>query len=157
MPRKMTYIPVVVVTVLLVLLTACDQDLAVETNQPVIQSLAGSRWYSEEQVQAGSKVFADNCASCHGFNAEGLYSDWKVRLADGSFPPPPLNGGAHAWHHPLTVLLGVISDGGVALGGKMPGFRDSLSDDQKLSAIAYFQDFWSDETYENWLQMGGTN
>ena len=114
------------------------------------------RWYSVEQVQAGSKVFQDHCAQCHGAQAQGVTADWRARLKDGSFPPPPLNGSAHAWHHPLSVLLQVINQGGVTLGGQMPAFANRILDREKLAAIAYFQSFWNDDIYENWEQMGGT-
>jgi mono/diheme cytochrome c family protein len=116
----------------------------------------GGRWYSEAQATAGSRVFAQNCAECHGELAQGLTSDWQQRLDDGSFPPPPLNGSAHAWHHPQSLLLQVINTGGAAFGGKMPAFADVLDQSEKLAAIAYFQDFWSDEIYGQWIQMGGT-
>lgn len=115
------------------------------------------RWYGRQQVETGRQVFAEHCAVCHGDAAQGLHEDWRQRLADGSFPPPPLNGSAHAWHHPLSVLMQVINEGGVPLGGQMPGFADRLNDEQKLAAIAYFQNFWSDDIYANWQQMGGTN
>ncbi len=118
---------------------------------------AAQRWYEPEQVALGRQVFTDNCAVCHGDAAQGLHEDWRQRLDDGAFPPPPLNGSAHAWHHPLPVLLQVINDGGIPLGGKMPGFAEQLNEEQKLAAIAFFQDFWSDEIYANWQQMGGAN
>ena len=113
------------------------------------------RWYSVEQVQTGSKGFQDHCAQCHGVQAQGGTADWRARLEDGSFPPPPLNGSAHAWHHPLSVLLQVINQGGVPLGGQMPAFANRILDTEKLAAIAYFQSFWNDDIYGNWEQMGG--
>lgn len=116
-----------------------------------------TRWYNSSQVEQGRQVFMTHCASCHGQSAEGLAEDWRQRLPDGSFPPPPLNGTAHAWHHPLSVLLQVINEGGVPLGGRMPAFATTLSDAEKLSAVAYFQQFWTDDIYQAWLQMGGTN
>lgn len=115
------------------------------------------RWYSQQQLDLGAQVFADNCSDCHGIRAQGRYEDWKQRLPDGSLPPPPLDGNAHAWHHSLSVLLGVINTGGISLGGNMPGFEASLNEQEKLAVIAYFQDFWSTQTYDKWLQMGGTN
>lgn len=116
-----------------------------------------ARWYTPEQVVAGGEVFAQNCAVCHGAEAQGTAGDWREKLADGSFPPPPLNGSAHAWHHPQEILLRVIDYGGEAMGGKMPAFIDVLDESEKLAAVAYFQDFWSDEIYQQWMQMGGTN
>ena len=119
-------------------------------------TLVAGRWYSVEQVQTGSKVFQDHCAQCHGAQAQGVTADWRARLEDGSFPPPPLNGSAHAWHHPLSVLLQVINQGGVPLGGQMPAFANQILDTEKLEAIAYFQSFWNDDVYGNWEQIGGT-
>ena len=114
------------------------------------------RWYTEEQVASGSQIFELNCSECHGASAEGRYANWKQKLPDGSFPPPPLDGSAHAWHHPRSVLLDVIENGGVAFGGGMPAFGTILNSEDKLAAIAYFQDFWDDETYSQWEVMGGT-
>lgn len=126
---------------------------------PVVQAAASAsaelRWYSQAQVDQGQAVFAQNCAVCHGERAEGLTEDWRQRMPDGSFPPPPLNGSAHAWHHPLFQLVQTIETGGIPYGGKMPAFSEALDDDQKLAAIAYFQSFWSEEIYENWLDRGG--
>lgn len=115
------------------------------------------RWYHSGQLEEGAALFAQHCASCHGQAAQGLAADWKQKLPDGSFPPPPLNGSAHTWHHNLSVLDQVIAEGGVLLGGKMPGFGSELSADQRRAVIAYFQEFWNDDIYANWLQMGGTN
>jgi mono/diheme cytochrome c family protein len=154
----------------LLLVTSCSQD-ATEANVEAASSGLGSapkltlmsgpvdssRWYSSNQLELGAQIFADKCSDCHGQRAQGRFDDWKQKLPDGSFPPPPLNGTAHAWHHPLSVLLGVINQGGIAYGGKMPGFETSLNEQDKLAVIAYFQDFWSTQTYDNWLQMGGTN
>lgn len=134
------------------LLTACSPEIESD-----LSANGSVRWYTAEQVNQGKLVFERNCAVCHGEYAEGMYADWKVKLADGSFPPPPLNGTAHAWHHPMSVLMSVINEGGTALGGKMPGFEKQLTDSEKHAAIAYFQHYWNDETYNNWLKMGGTD
>ena len=122
------------------------------TSEPIT-----GRWYNQSQLTLGTRVFAENCATCHGSQAEGTVSDWRQRLDDGSFPPPPLNGSAHAWHHPLSVLLQVIDYGGADIGGKMPAFESVLNDEQKLAAISYFQSFWTDDIYGQWMQMGGEN
>ena len=121
------------------------------------ESQATARWYSATQVSLGKEVFAQNCAECHGPRAGGIVEDWRQRLDDGSFPPPPLDGSAHAWHHPTSMLLQVINNGGQAYGGNMPPFVDVLDYEEKLAAIAYFQNFWTDEIYLRWERMGGTN
>lgn len=113
------------------------------------------RWYTDDQVKQGAAVFSKHCAECHGQHAQGLAEDWRQKLPDGSYPPPPLNGSAHAWHHSLSSLKRTVRDGGIRLGGKMPPFKYKLSDEEIESVIAFFQDKWIDEVYAAWLQRGG--
>jgi len=124
----------------------CGQD----SSEPKVSG----RWYTQSQVELGRKVYALNCVGCHLDNAQGTAS-WKDRSPDGSYPPPPLNGSAHTWHHPLAILKKVIDEGGVPLGGKMPGFKDKLNEEEKLAVISYFQSFWSGEIYDAWITRGG--
>ena len=131
---------------LLILLVSCGKDNG--------QSQSEKRWYSTSQVESGRVIFETNCAVCHKKNAQGTLN-WKERLPDGSLPPPPLNGSAHAWHHSLSVLRDYIKDGGAAFGGSMPAFADKLSATEIDSAIAYFQHFWSDEIYNTWIERKG--
>lgn len=110
---------------------------------------AAERWFNQAVVEQGRQLFAKNCASCHGANAEGTL-DWKKTDADGNYPPPPLNGSAHAWHHSIPQLARSIKEGGVKLGGVMPAFADKLSDQEVLAVIAYFQSWWPDDVYHKW-------
>lgn len=107
------------------------------------------RWYSSEQVQRGERLFQQNCAACHGRNAEAT-PNWKQTDADGNYPPPPLNGSAHAWHHDLEILRRTIRQGGVPLGGVMPAFEEQLSAAEIDSVIAFFQSRWPDDVYSKW-------
>lgn len=154
--------------VILVLVSCTDQATVSEADgstQPpastsreeAVERAGVARWYDGDQVVLGREVFTQNCAVCHGAEAQGTVADWREKLDDGSFPPPPLNGSAHAWHHPQEILLRVIDYGGEAMGGKMPEFIDVLEQDEKLAAVAYFQSFWSDDIYQQWMQMGGAN
>ena len=113
---------------------------------------AESRWYDQETLQQGSIVFQQNCARCHMADAEGT-PDWKQADTNGNYPPPPLNGTAHAWHHSMDLLKTTILEGGVKSGGLMPGFKDVLSDSEIDSVIAYFQSKWSDDLYQKWASQ----
>ncbi len=113
------------------------------------------KWYTASQLELGKELFAENCAVCHGAEGQGLAADWKKPLADGSYPPPPLNGSAHTWHHPISTLLRTIDQGGIPLGGKMPAFGDKLSGDEKTALIARIHDWWPDEIYKGWVERGG--
>lgn len=123
-------------------LQACSAD----------SSSSGERWYSPDQVEVGGKVFANNCAQCHGKQAQGLVNDWRKALPDGSYPPPPLNGTAHAWHHPLPLLVRIIQEGGALYDGKMPGFENRLSKAEQLATIAWFQSLWNEDIYRLWVE-----
>jgi mono/diheme cytochrome c family protein len=129
---------------------AQQTKLAADSENLQIQKV--TRWYPGEFILQGSRVYQKNCETCHGVNAVGSTQDWRKRKPNGHFPPPPLNGTAHAWHHPLTVLLQTITMGSINQGGEMPSFKDSLTIDEKLSVIAYFQQFWPDEIYASWAQ-----
>jgi mono/diheme cytochrome c family protein len=116
----------------------------------LVPNTSTGRWYSTEQATQGRQLFAQYCAVCHGENAEAT-DQWKTPDDQGNYPPPPLNGSAHAWHHPLAVLDTVIRDGGAPVGGVMPAWGSVLSSQQRISIIAGFQDYWTDDIYETWL------
>ncbi|MEX0740483.1 MAG: c-type cytochrome [Pseudohongiella sp.] len=109
------------------------------------------RWYTEAQVERGRKTFGQYCAACHGANAEAT-PNWRTLDANGNYPPPPLNGSAHAWHHPLAVLSMVIEEGGEPMGGVMPAWGDTLGDADIVEVIASFQSYWPEEIYDLWLE-----
>ena len=110
---------------------------------------AADRWFNQNVVDFGAPLYQQNCAVCHGINAEGT-KEWKKPDASGNYPPPPLDGTAHAWHHSIPQLARSIKEGGVKLGGVMPAFGDKLSEQEILAVIAYFQSKWPDEVYKVW-------
>jgi thiol:disulfide interchange protein DsbC len=107
------------------------------------------RWYTNEQASQGEKLFRRNCAACHGQNAEAT-PDWKKTDANGNYPPPPLNGTAHAWHHDLDLLRRTVREGGAKLGGQMPAFEKILDAEEVDSVIAFFQSKWPDDIFQRW-------
>ncbi len=136
----------------LILITALFQACSPEKESKPTPTIEG-RWFTQSQYEMGGKVYSDNCARCHGEYGQGIVDDWRQPNPDGSFPPPPLNGTAHTWHHPFDILLKTINEGGIPLGGTMPAFADSLSREEKVATIAYFQSLWSDDVYNRWEKM----
>lgn len=114
------------------------------------------RWFTEEQVKHGAALFQQNCASCHGQNAEAT-SNWKQPDSNGNYPPPPLNGTAHAWHHAKDSLKRTIVEGGVKIGGVMPGFGSKLTDPELDAVVAYFQSFWPNSVYKSWASRNSAS
>ena len=115
-----------------------------------------SRWFTKAQIDLGSTLFLKKCALCHGNEAEAT-ADWKKSDNNGNYPPPPLNGTAHAWHHSKLVLTSTIKEGGAKLGGLMPGFGNQLSDSDIEALIAYFQSKWPDHVYKKWAERFKVN
>jgi thiol:disulfide interchange protein DsbC len=111
----------------------------------------GPRWFSDTQVKQGAVKFKQNCAVCHGQNAEST-ANWKQTDENGKYPPPPLDGTGHAWHHDLELLKKTIREGGAKLGGVMPAFGQQLSDNEIDQLIAYFQSKWPNDTYRKWAE-----
>jgi mono/diheme cytochrome c family protein len=107
------------------------------------------RWYTVSQMETGKQVYEKNCMVCHMADGAGT-PNWKEKLPDGSYPPPPLDKTAHAWHHPFEDMLNSINNGGTAYGGKMPPFKDVLKTEEKEAVIAYIHSLWPDETYKHW-------
>ncbi|MFQ5759373.1 MAG: c-type cytochrome [Acidiferrobacterales bacterium] len=145
------------------LLTACSDNPNPQgppTATPTSQSTAkiqkaqppAARERDFAKVMRGRKLFTQNCASCHGSQAEGT-PQWSTPGTDGRYPPPPLNGTAHTWHHPTPVLKRTIREGTIAIGGKMPPWGGKLSDKDMEAIIAWFQSLWPDEIYDTWARM----
>ncbi|WP_277252752.1 c-type cytochrome [Neptunomonas phycophila] len=127
---------------LLALLAACSKpDIPWKVNEET------QRWYSKQQVTTGEQTFKDNCATCHGAKAQGQFN-WQKPDAQGNYPPPPLNGKAHAWHHPYPLLMKIISEGGKT----MPAWQGKLTEEEMTATIAYFQSYWPDKAYELWVE-----
>ena len=103
------------------------------------------------QMKRGGVLYQQNCARCHGKQAEGT-ANWRQPGKDGKLPPPPLNGSAHTWHHPGTVLVDVIKNGTQRIGGNMPAWRDKLTEQQIQDIIVWFQAKWPDEIYAAWYR-----
>ncbi len=145
-PRRVGTLRVVAALALTATLAAgCGADATIATHPD--QDVA--------EVRAGQQVFKDHCAVCHGADAGGLAADWKKPDADGRYPPPPLNGTAHAWHHPKSQLYRVVAQGTARLGGNMPAWGDKLRPEEISAAIEWFISLWPRDVYRGWLERGG--
>lgn len=120
-------------------------------NEALPKQITSSKpWYNFKQLSQGGKIYRDNCAGCHGKQAQGA-SNWKQKDAQGRNQPPPLNGSGHDWHHRINELFDTIKYGTVKNGGGMPAWGGRLSDDEIISVIGWFQSRWPKETYRNWV------
>ena len=100
----------------------------------------------------GQTLFTQHCAACHGDRAQGAFG-WERPGADGKYPAPPLDGSAHAWHHPYAQLKQTIQEGTLKLGGSMPAWKGKLSEADTEAVIAWFQSTWPDPIYAAWADI----
>lgn len=100
-----------------------------------------------KMVAEGEPLFAQHCASCHGTSLEGV-PDWKTAQPDGKRLPPPHDSSGHTWHHPDDLLLSLIADQGDPSYSDMPGFRDSLTDEEMNAILIFIKSSWGQEERE---------
>lgn len=103
-------------------------------------------------VAHGGEIYRQYCAACHGDQAQGA-PGWHRRGADGKFPPPPLDGSGHVWHHPKQALARTIREGTMQRGGGMPAWGGQLSDADIDAVLAWIQSRWPAELYQRWQAM----
>ncbi len=136
-----------------VLLTACSDSGKPAPAGPGTVNVAVARLAVEPaDVARGGQLFKQHCASCHGERAQAA-AGWERPGVDGKYPPPPLDGSAHAWHHPAAALKDVIANGTQRIGGNMPPWRDKLSEADIEAVIMYFQSLWPAEIYQAWADL----
>lgn len=54
---------------------------------------------------------------------------------------------------PPVVDFTVTDANGGPFGGVMPGFAETLSEDEARAIIVYFQSFWPDDIYARWHEI----
>ncbi|KAA3644001.1 MAG: cytochrome c [Chloroflexi bacterium] len=104
-------------------------------------------------VREGETLYQQSCARCHGANLEGE-ANWRVTKEDGSLPSPPHDSSGHTWHHPDSLLLEIIANGGdPQFNSTMPGFADSLTEDEMIAILEFLKSSWKaeDREYQWWI------
>lgn len=99
-------------------------------------------------VAHGQKIYATQCAACHGANLEGE-PNWRDRKPDGLLPAPPHDETGHTWHHPDAVLFELTKYGlPKEIGGQpyrsaMPAYDGRLSDDEIIAVLSFIKSTWA--------------
>jgi mono/diheme cytochrome c family protein len=144
--RRGRYGKMVVPSVLALALLGCDRQA------PPQEEAVPARAFDSALLERGRVLYKENCAHCHGDRAQGAPA-WHRPDPNGKWPPPPLNGSGHAWHHPRLALEKTIREGTAARGGDMPAWGDRLSDRDIDAIIAWLQQQWPKGLYEAWWRM----
>lgn len=139
-------------TVLAIVAVAAAGVIAVlvAINLPVRESARLLRPDDAKLVALGQKVYATQCAACHGQRLEGQ-PNWRQRGADGRLPAPPHDASGHTWHHPDDVLFRITKYGVVKAAdlknydSAMPAFEGKLSDDEIVAVLSWIKSQWPPE------------
>lgn len=102
-----------------------------------------------ETVAVGERVYAAECAACHGAELEGQ-PDWRERRADGRLPAPPHDATGHTWHHPDGQLFDLTKRGIAAVIGEdydtdMPAYDGILTDAEIIAVLSYIKSRWPED------------
>lgn len=103
----------------------------------------------------GERLYTENCAACHGVGLEGQ-ANWQSAGPDGVLPAPPHDETGHTWHHGDALLFSytklggeaALAEQGMAFNSGMPGFGDTLSDQEIWNILAYIKSTWPERVQE---------
>jgi mono/diheme cytochrome c family protein len=108
-----------------------------------------------ELAARGAALYQQNCAACHGPNAEGQVPGQPNggTRPDGTYIAPALNGTAHAWHHAPQMLFKLVKDGSPAPDSPMKGWAGKMSDPEIAAVLAYIQSLWPERLRQRYRAM----
>jgi len=137
-------------------LTACSQ----ESSQSIARSRSAAQFgsnFDPGRIARGAKIFEENCAQCHGPQAQG-HPDWQTP-SDGTFAAaPPLDGSGNEHKRTRSELLNVIRNGARKNGLEvMPAWQRRLSNQEMEDVVTWFQSLWPPEVYKEWHSANSAN
>ncbi|WP_170410279.1 c-type cytochrome [Ruegeria atlantica] len=136
------------------------RDFLIVTFFSFATSASAGHEMDDRDLTNGQTLYAEQCASCHGVNLEGQ-PDWQTPDNNGILPAPPHDETGHTWHHDNQLLFEYTRLGGEAalaargvdgFASGMPGFGDTLTDDDIWDILAYMRSTWPERVQE--IQAG---
>lgn len=105
------------------------------------------------RIARGARLYQENCAQCHGPEAQG-HPDWQHAKQQGYAAAPPLDGTGPAIKRRKAEMIAIIRNGlkqdGVPV---MPGWGARVSDDEIEDVITWYQALWPAQVYGRWRQL----
>lgn len=131
-------------------------DFLIVTFFSFATSASAGHEMDDRDLTNGQTLYAEHCASCHGVNLEGQ-PDWQTPDDNGILPAPPHDETGHTWHHDNQLLFEYTLLGGEeALAARgvdgfasgMPGFGDTLTNNDIWDILAYIRSTWPERVQE---------
>lgn len=125
-------------------LAACERSANVTPRVPQTEPV------SSAALETGGRLYADNCAQCHGPIAQG-HPDWQNAAAGGYVAAPPLDATGPLPQRSRAALVATIK-AGVQRNGEpiMPAWQGRLSDADIDAILAWVLAQWPAAQYEVW-------
>lgn len=138
------------VILLVVIACGCERKTADSSATSLQAPLGSDRTLSVESVMRGARLYQENCAQCHGPEAQG-HPDWKNPQVVAA---PPLDGSGNEWKRKRSELITVVKKG-ITRNNEhvMPAWSERLSDREIEDIVAWFQALWPMEVYDRWLKI----
>lgn len=120
------------------------------SNRHVSPPLHSLRPDDSQVLRVGARIYAQQCAACHGAKGEGQ-PHWRDRELDGLLPAPPHDPSGHTWHHPDEQLFAITKQGLAQLINQpdyrtaMPIYGGVLSDDEIVAVLSWIKAQWPPE------------
>ncbi|MDO8595641.1 MAG: cytochrome c [Sulfuricaulis sp.] len=134
------------VAMLVLLVSTCGKQEPDSTSKTGAPALI-DRPFSTESLFRGVRLFQENCAQCHGPEAQG-HPDWQNPKVVAA---PPLNGTGNVWKRRKQDMIAAIQNGAKRNGEPvMPAWKGRLSDQDIEDIIAWFQALWPADVYDRW-------
>ena len=120
------------------------------SNRQAAAPLHSLRPDDPQVLRVGARIYAQQCAACHGAKGEGQ-PDWRDRGPDGLLPAPPHDASGHTWHHPDEQLFAITKQGLARLINQpdyrtaMPAYDGVLSDDEIVAVLSWIKAQWPPE------------
>ncbi len=145
-----------VVICLLLVVSACSQEdgtSKIGSAKPDAggdQQAESQSMFDLQRVARGAKLYQENCAQCHGPQAQG-HPDWQRAHKEGFVAAPPLNGTGTDIKLTRAQMVDVIRKGArIKRVMVMPAWKGRVTDEQILDIISWYQALWPAEAYQKW-------
>jgi menaquinol-cytochrome c reductase cytochrome b/c subunit len=146
--------PVATIVMLLIIAGMVFLTIQAVVTTPPQAEAANVGGDKQARIDAGAKIYKDNCAKCHGENGEGA----ELPDQKGEFTNP-LNDEAFLITHTPDTLFNVVADGWESLG--MPPFGlangGALTDPDIRAVVEYVQAWYTPPEEETTTQTGGAD